>query len=54
MKSGPVCTGGINCAGDRQLGDFQQVAIDNAGRAVMAYDRLIAGNDTEVRFVAQA
>lgn len=54
VKSGPVCTGGINCSGDRQLGDFQQVAIDNAGHAVMAYDRVISGNDTEVRFVAQA
>jgi hypothetical protein len=54
VKSGPVCTGGINCAGDRQLGDFQQVAIDNGGHAVMSYDRVISGNDTEVRFVAQA
>ena len=54
VKSGPVCTGGINCSGDRQLGDFQQVAIDNAGHAVMAYDRVISANDTEVRFVAQA
>jgi hypothetical protein len=54
VKSGPVCTAGINCAGDRQLGDFQQVAIDNGGHAVMSYDRVISGNDTEVRFVAQA
>ena len=54
VKTGIVCTGGINCADGRQLGDFQQVALDNAGHAVLAYDRVISGNDTEVRFVAQA
>src|SRR4051794_23531967 len=36
VKSGPVCTGGINCSADRELGDFQQVAIDGAGHAVMS------------------
>ena len=54
VKTGIVCTGGINCADGRQLGDFQQVALDNAGHAVLAYDRVISGNDTEVRFLAQA
>ena len=54
VKTGPVCTGGINCSDDRQLGDFQQVALDNAGRAVMSYVRVISGADTEVRFVSQA
>ena len=53
-KTGIVCTGGINCADGRQLGDFQQVAIDNAGRAVMSYIRVISGTNTEVRFVGQA
>ena len=54
VKTGIVCTGGINCGDGRQLGDFQQVALDNAGHAVLAYDRVISGNDTEVRFLAQA
>jgi hypothetical protein len=43
VKIGPVCTGGANCSGDRQLGDFQQVAIDNAGRPVMSYIRVDPG-----------
>src|SRR3954468_11569097 len=43
VKSGPVCTGGINCGEDRELGDFQQVAIDGGGHALMAYDRSIDG-----------
>ena len=52
VKTGPVCTGGINCAGDRELGDFQQVAIDNAGHSVMSYVRSLDGAaDTEIRFV---
>src|SRR3954453_23712756 len=37
VKTGPVCTGGINCASNRELGDFQQVAIDGAGHALMSY-----------------
>lgn len=52
-KTGPVCTGGINCSSDRQLGDFQQVALDNAGKAVVSYVRVISGNDTEVRFAKE-
>jgi hypothetical protein len=55
VKSGPICTGGINCSADRELGDFQQVAIDGAGHAEMAYNRSIDGaSDTEVRFVKEA
>ena len=27
-KTGPVCTAGINCSSDRQLGDFQQLTLD--------------------------
>jgi photosystem II stability/assembly factor-like uncharacterized protein len=52
-KTGIVCTGGINCSDGRQLGDFQQVALDNNGNAVMTYVHVISGNDTEVRFVRQ-
>ena len=54
VKSGPVCTQGINCGSDRQLGDFQQIALDNAGKAVMTYVHVISGNNTEIRFVREA
>ena len=52
VKTGPVCTGGINCSEDRELGDFQQVVIDAAGHALMSYNRSIDGaGDTEIRVV---
>ena len=54
VKSGPVCTQGINCGSDRQLGDFQQIALDNAGKAVMTYVHVISGNNSEIRFVREA
>ena len=55
VKTGPVCTGGINCSANRELGDFQQVAIDNAGKSVMSYVHSIDNAaDTEIRFVKQA
>jgi len=55
VKTGPICTDGINCAEDRELGDFQQVALDAAGHALMAYDRSIDNvGDIEVRFVKTA
>lgn len=50
-KTGPVCTEGLNCGSGRELGDFQQVALDPLGRANLAYNRSIDGSDTEVRFV---
>jgi hypothetical protein len=55
VKTGPVCTGGINCSEDRELGDFQQVALDGALRPVLSYNRsLDGGTDTEIRFVRGA
>ena len=55
VKTGPVCTGGINCSQDRELGDFQQVAIDNDGHAIMSYCRSIDGaGDTEIRVVKES
>lgn len=55
VKTGPVCVDGINCSSDRELGDFQQVAIDTGGHAVMSYCRSIDGNsNTEIRFVKEA
>lgn len=54
VKSGPICTEGLNCAEDRELGDFQMVAMNSAGMAHLAYNRSIDGQfDTEVRFVKQ-
>jgi len=55
VKTGPVCTGGINCSANRELGDFQQVAIDTGGHAVMSYCRSIDNaSNTEIRFVKEA
>ena len=54
IKTGPICTGGIDCSGNRELGDFQQVAIDSTGRAVLSYVRSLDNKDnTQVRFVRQ-
>ncbi|RDI69292.1 hypothetical protein DFR76_101830 [Nocardia pseudobrasiliensis] len=51
VKVGPICTQGARCQGNRELGDFQSVAIDNQGRADLAYNRSVDGGDVEVRFV---
>jgi hypothetical protein len=51
VKSGPICTEGTGCSGDRELLDFQSVALDTANLADVAYTRSIDGNsDTELRF----
>lgn len=51
VKSGPICTEGTGCSGDRELLDFQSVALDNANLADLAYTRSIDGNaNTELRF----
>jgi len=52
-KTGPICTGGINCSSGRELGDFQSVTIDNTMAADLAYNRSFDGTDTEVRFAHQ-
>jgi hypothetical protein len=54
VKSGPICTEGINCSGNRELLDFQSVTIDAAGRANAAWTRSIDGvSDTQIRFARQ-
>ncbi|HEX8002868.1 MAG TPA: sialidase family protein [Mycobacteriales bacterium] len=54
VKTGPICTEGTACASDRELGDFQSVALDTLGRANLTWTRSINGSDdTEVRFVRQ-
>jgi len=52
-KTGPVCTGGINCSSGRELGDFQSLTIDNAMASDLAYVHSFDGTDTEVRFAHQ-
>jgi hypothetical protein len=39
VKHGQICTNGLGCAtgGDRSLGDFLQVTIDNQGAALVCY-----------------
>ena len=54
IKTGPVCTGGVNCSSNRELGDFQQVALDGADRAVLSYARSIDNAiNIEIRFVRE-
>lgn len=54
VKSGPICTDGTNCAGDRELLDFQAVTIDAAGHALLTWTRSLDGvADTELRFARE-
>jgi hypothetical protein len=54
VKSGPVCTEGINCSGDRELLDFQSLTLDGANRANLTWTRSIDGvNNTELRFAME-
>jgi hypothetical protein len=51
VKTGPICTGGINCSAGRELLDFQSVTLDNADKADLAWTRSIDNvSDTELRF----
>src|SRR3954469_9694876 len=54
VKTGPICTEGTGCSGDRELLDFQSDTIDNQGRANLTWTRSINGvDDTELRFARQ-
>ncbi|MFL5887027.1 MAG: sialidase family protein, partial [Thermoleophilaceae bacterium] len=54
VKSGPICTEGTGCSGDRELLDFQSDTIDNAGKANLTWTRSLDGvSDTELRFAKQ-
>jgi hypothetical protein len=54
VKTGPICTVGINCGSDRELGDFQSIVLDAQGRPNLTYVRSINGStNTEIRFVRQ-
>ena len=54
VKTGPICTGGTGCSGDRELLDFQSLALDPAGRANVTWTHSIDGaSDTELRFARE-
>jgi hypothetical protein len=54
VKSGPICTEGTGCSGDRELLDFQSDTIDNAGKSNLVWTRSLDGvSDTELRFAKQ-
>src|SRR4051794_16169802 len=54
VKSGPICTEGTGCSGDRELLDFQSDTLDSAGKANLTWTRSLDGvSDTEVRFAKQ-
>jgi hypothetical protein len=54
VKSGPICTEGTGCSGDRELLDFQSDTIDSAGKSNLTWTRSIDGvSDTEIRFAKQ-
>ncbi|HEX9713315.1 MAG TPA: hypothetical protein VGB52_12310 [Actinomycetota bacterium] len=37
IKGGAVCLSGLSCAGDREIGDFLQVAIHPDGRSMIPF-----------------
>lgn len=37
VKSGFICTQGLNCSSGREVGDFLTVTIDPSGRSIVAY-----------------
>jgi hypothetical protein len=54
VKAGPICTEGTGCSANRELGDFQSLALDNQGNADLTWVRSINnGASTEVRFAHQ-
>jgi hypothetical protein len=54
VKTGPVCTEGINCSGDRELLDFQSLTV-KGGTSYLTWTRSIDGvSNTELRFARQA
>jgi hypothetical protein len=54
VKAGPVCTGGTSCNGNRQLLDYQTVALDGAGLADVAYARVLPSGSVQTMFNHEA
>ena len=54
VKTGPICTDGINCNGNRELLDFQSVTIGPDGLADVTYTRSLDNvSATNIMFVRQ-
>ena len=53
VKTGPICTQGANCSGNRQLLDFQTVTIGPTGLADLAYARVTSSSTVQTMFVGQ-
>jgi hypothetical protein len=54
VKTGPICTEGLACAEDRELLDFQAVALDSDDLANLTWTRSVDGvEDTQTRFAKQ-
>jgi hypothetical protein len=45
VRSGIVCTFGISCSGNRELGDFIEIALDSFGYAHIAVTSTIKSPD---------
>jgi hypothetical protein len=53
VKTGPICTEGINCSGGRELLDFQSLTI-NGGTSYLTWTHSIDNvSNTELRFARQ-
>ena len=53
-KQGPICLEGVECSENRDLGDFQSVAIDPEGRADLAWVHAGGEESSEALFTRQA
>jgi hypothetical protein len=53
VKLGPICLEGVECSEDRELGDFQSLAIDNEGDADLAWMHASGEESTEVLLTRQ-
>jgi hypothetical protein len=52
-KRGPICLEGVECSEGRELGDFQSLAIDNQGNAILAWVHASGEESSEVLFTRQ-
>ena len=54
VKRGIICLNGVACSSNRELGDFQSLALDSRGVAHLTYARSVDGRtDTEIRYARQ-
>jgi hypothetical protein len=55
VKTGPICTQGTGCGGNRELLDFQSLTLDPAGQADLTWTRSLDNvSTTELRFAHEA